>query len=88
MKKLGLLIMPLMAVSLLASCGGGGGESSGVKFSVVDYNVTLDKTNTKAVVNLDWEPSSDVLSFKDFTFTGTDLTSNEVEQTGEKEVDH
>lgn len=68
MKKLGLLVMPLMAVSLLVSCGGGNTPSDDVKF-IADTTVTLDESKKAANIQLDWTPSDHSIEFGDFTFT-------------------
>ncbi|MCQ2794300.1 MAG: leucine-rich repeat domain-containing protein [Bacilli bacterium] len=69
MKKLGLLVMPLMAISLLASCGGGNKPepTEDVKFSA-DTSVTLDESKTIANITLDWTPIDRSIECRAFTF--------------------
>ncbi|MCQ2796313.1 MAG: hypothetical protein MJ213_03300 [Bacilli bacterium] len=75
MKKISLLVMPLMAVSLLVSCNNGGGDKpEEVKFSL-SGNPTLD--GKVATVNIDWTPN-DIIKFESFTFTTTTSKENTV----------
>lgn len=67
MKKIYMLIAPLISLGFLASCGGGSTPSGDVKFSVQETSVTV--TNKTAVIHLDWEPTGDVIEFSNFTFT-------------------
>lgn len=76
--------MPLMAVSLLASCNNGGGDKpEEVKFSLSsDHPIeVVDKT---AIVYVDWTPT-DTIKFESFTFTASPAKENTVtfEQTGD-----
>ena len=78
MKKLGLLVIPLMAISFLTNCGGGSSPKEDVKFSA-QSEVTLDKHNKKAVLSLNWTPTDHSIECSDFTFTlnnQSDITSN------------
>ncbi len=67
--------MPLMAISLLASCGGINlNPTEDVKFSATT-SVTLDETKTKADISLDWTPTDHSIECSDFTFTLTKQSS-------------
>ncbi len=68
--------MPLMAVSLLSSCGGdkpGPTPQEDVKFSVQESSVSLN--DDKAIIHLDWTPSDRSIEFTNFTFALKDQTS-------------
>ncbi|MCQ2786984.1 MAG: hypothetical protein MJ199_01120 [Bacilli bacterium] len=71
MKKTIYLLAPLM----LVSCNGQA-PSQDVKFLIQESSVTLnDRT---IVIHLDWEPSSDIIEFSNFSFTlknQSDITS-------------
>ncbi|MCQ2795657.1 MAG: leucine-rich repeat domain-containing protein [Bacilli bacterium] len=68
MKKLNLLVLPLMAISFLTNCGGGSTPSEDVKFSIQESSVTLKEDNT-IMVHLDWTPTNHSIEFSNFTFT-------------------
>ncbi len=69
--------MPLMAVSLLASCNNGGGDKPGeVKFSISsDQPISVD--GKVATVYVDWTPN-DIIKFESFTFDATPTKGNTV----------
>lgn len=82
MKKLKTLLVPLMACSFLASCGGGGGNApETLTFSVTDSSVMCK--DKKAIVHLDWTPSDHSLEFTKFSFTYSGITVDKVAQTGD-----
>ncbi|MCQ2796398.1 MAG: InlB B-repeat-containing protein [Bacilli bacterium] len=69
MKK-SIFAIPLMAISLLASCGGKPSPTpeEDVKFSATSI-VTLDDTKQIANISLDWTPTDHLIECSDFTFT-------------------
>lgn len=66
MKKL-VFIMPLMAVSLLASCGGSTPKED-VEF-IIGTAAVLDSSRTTANIALDWRPVDHSIECSNFTFT-------------------
>lgn len=79
MKKLSLLVFPLAAMSLLASCDNGGGDQPGeVKFSLSsDCPIKVLEDNKTAEVSVDWTPN-DIIKFESFTFDATPTKDNTV----------
>ncbi|MCQ2794755.1 MAG: DUF6273 domain-containing protein [Bacilli bacterium] len=69
MKKLGLLVMPLMAVSFLASCNSGGDNPEKDLEFTASTAAILDISRTIANIALDWTPIDHSIECSNFTFT-------------------
>ena len=81
MRKLGILIMPIMAISFLVGCNGGGKKPEAPTFSITESSVDYDSINNTAVVHLDWTPSGDSIEISNLAFTYSgDKTASKVEQ--------